>query len=103
MKISDKQFESLALEQMDLLYPCGLPADARPGSGRRSASGNISSRLPRQSGFDLQSHGMRPWLIRIMHNLHTSRGERESRQPVAMEMDSLDAWGGYRRGSSLCQ
>jgi RNA polymerase sigma-70 factor (ECF subfamily) len=41
--------------------------------------------------FDLKSHGIRPWLLRIMHNLHVSRGERESRQPAAMQQDQLEA------------
>jgi RNA polymerase sigma-70 factor (ECF subfamily) len=41
--------------------------------------------------FDLQSHGIRPWLLRIMHNVHVSRGERESRQPAALQHDQLEA------------
>ena len=41
--------------------------------------------------FDLKTHGIRPWLLRIMHNVHVSRSEREVRQPAAVEQDQLEA------------
>jgi RNA polymerase sigma-70 factor (ECF subfamily) len=41
--------------------------------------------------FDLQEYGIRPWLVRIMHNLHFSRSQREKRQPVAVDDTHLDA------------
>ena len=41
--------------------------------------------------FDLQAHGIRPWLLRIMHNLYVSRGEREARQPAALQQDQLES------------
>ena len=44
-----------------------------------------------QEGFDLQAHGIRPWLLRIMHNVHVSRSEREARQPAAVEDDQLES------------
>src|SRR5437868_4549916 len=40
--------------------------------------------------FDLQTHGIRPWLLRIMHNLHFSQSDRERRQPTSMQDDQLD-------------
>lgn len=41
--------------------------------------------------FDLQAHGIRPWLLRIMHNVHVSRSEREGRQPAALGDEQLEA------------
>lgn len=40
--------------------------------------------------FDLQEYGIRPWLIRILHNLHVSKGQREKRQPASMEDEHLE-------------
>ncbi len=40
--------------------------------------------------FDLQQYGIRPWLIRILHNLHVSKGQREKRQPVGVEDEHLE-------------
>src|SRR5204863_2185145 len=33
----------------------------------------------------------RPWLVRIMHNLHFSRAGREKKQPMSLEDEQLDA------------
>jgi len=44
--------------------------------------------------FDLQTHGIRPWLLRIMHSLHFSRSERERRQPTLVQDEQLEASGG---------
>ncbi len=42
-----------------------------------------------RDSFDLQAHGIRPWLLRIMHNLHFSRSEREKRQPSSVDDEQL--------------
>jgi RNA polymerase sigma-70 factor (ECF subfamily) len=41
--------------------------------------------------FQLQSFGIRPWLIRIMHNLHFTRAERDKRKPTSIDDEMLDA------------
>src|SRR6185437_855327 len=41
--------------------------------------------------FDLKEFGIRPWLLRILHNLHTTRYQREKRQPVAIDDAQLQA------------
>ena len=40
-----------------------------------------------------------PWLVRIMHNLHSSRAGRESRAPRAMDTERLDASSGKSDGT----
>ena len=44
-----------------------------------------------KDSFQLKEYGIRPWLLRIMHNLHFSRSDRERRQPVAIEDASLES------------
>ena len=34
---------------------------------------------------------MRPWLVRILHNAHLSRSQREQRQPTAVEDGQLES------------
>ena len=41
--------------------------------------------------FDLKEFGIRPWLLRILHNVHTTRFQHEKRQPVAIEDAQLQA------------
>lgn len=40
--------------------------------------------------FVLQEYGIRPWLVRIMHNIHFTHLQREKRQPVSMDETHLD-------------
>ncbi len=41
--------------------------------------------------FDLKEFGIRPWLLRILHNLHATRYQREKRQPIALEDAKLES------------
>lgn len=41
--------------------------------------------------FSLEECGIRPWLVRIMHNLHVTRAQREQRQPVTVDDAHLAA------------
>jgi RNA polymerase sigma-70 factor (ECF subfamily) len=91
MKLEAEEFERLALEQADMLYRV---ARRLAGGGAEEANDLVQETYLRalrsRDGFDLQEHGIRPWLIRIMHNLYLTRAEREKRQPVAMEADALE-------------
>ena len=49
--------------------------------------------LRARDSFDLKAHGIRPWLLRIMHNVHVSRAEREGRQPASIQHEQLEAQG----------
>jgi len=96
MKLSREEFERLALEQLDMLYRLA----------RRLVRGDTAKAedlvqetylraLKAREGFDLnEGYGIRPWLIRIMHNLHVSRAEREKRQPQAADDQHLEAAAG---------
>src|SRR6185503_1501666 len=41
--------------------------------------------------FQLKTWGIRPWLLRILHNTHVNRAKRERRGPVTMESEVLEA------------
>lgn len=94
MKLSADQFEKLALEQMDLLYRVACRATRDPERAGDLLQETYLRAFRARDGFDLTSHGIRPWLIRIMHNLRINDVEREARQPTAMENESLEAWSG---------
>jgi RNA polymerase sigma-70 factor (ECF subfamily) len=86
-----QQFETLALEQLDTLYRV---ARRLTGDGSRAADLVQETYLRALRGaadFKLEDFGIRPWLLRIMHNLHSTRGQRESRQPRAMDEQYLQA------------
>ena len=91
MKLSPDEFEKLALEQMDTLYRV---------AGRLTRDADRAADLVQETylrafrsrdAFELQEHGIRPWLLRIMRNLHLSKADRDRRQPIAVDGESLDA------------
>jgi RNA polymerase sigma-70 factor (ECF subfamily) len=91
MKLVRDEFDRLALEHVDMLYRIArrLTHDAT------RAEDLVQETYLRAFGagedFELQDCGIKPWLVRIMHNLHYSRSQRERRQPAAMEDQHLDA------------
>jgi RNA polymerase sigma-70 factor (ECF subfamily) len=85
LKPSREQFEHLALEQLDLLYRIARRLTRDPVTAEDLVQETYMRALRARDSFDLQAHGIRPWLLRIMHNVHVSRSEREGRQPSAVE------------------
>lgn len=91
MKLPRDQFEKLAVEQLDLLYRVARRLTRHPDRASDLVQETFVRALKAHHTFDLQEHGIRPWLVRIMHNLHFTRLDREKRQPIAMESGPLEA------------
>ena len=91
MKPSAAEFEKLALEQIDMLYRIARRLTGSPDRAEDLVQETYLRALRARDKFDLQQYGIRPWLLRIMHNLHISRGERESRQPASLADEKLEA------------
>ena len=94
LKPSREQFEQLALEQLDTLYRIARRLARDPQRAEDLVQETYLRAVRARETFDLQSHGIRPWLLRIMHNVHVSRAEREGRQPAAVEDEQLESSGG---------
>jgi RNA polymerase sigma-70 factor (ECF subfamily) len=90
MKIARDEFDKLALEHLDMLYRIARRL-TRDGVRAEDLVQETYLRAFRaRDDFDLQQYGIRPWLVRIMHNLHFSRSQREKRQPVSVDDVQLD-------------
>lgn len=91
MKTDVDDFENLALAQMDTLYRVAT----RLTRSREQAGDLVQETYLRafraRDSFELKEFGIRPWLLRIMHNLHYTRSGRERRQPVAVGEQALEA------------
>jgi RNA polymerase sigma-70 factor (ECF subfamily) len=92
MSLSPAQFESLVMEQMDVLYRVARRM-ARDAHAAEDLLQETYLRAFRSAdSFKLEAaYGIRPWLIRIMYNLNSTRGQREMRQPKAMADEHLDS------------
>ena len=79
------------LEQLDTLYRVARRLTRDPGRAEDLVQETCVRAVRAYETFELHTHGIRPWLLRIMHNLHISRSEREARQPTAAEHDQLES------------
>jgi RNA polymerase sigma-70 factor (ECF subfamily) len=91
LKPTPEQFEQLALEQLDTLYRIARRLTRDPQRAEDLVQETYLRAVRARETFDLQAHGIRPWLLRIMHNVHVSRSEREGRQPTTVEDEHLEA------------
>jgi RNA polymerase sigma-70 factor (ECF subfamily) len=91
MKLPPEQFEKLALEQMDTLYRVAGRLTHDPERAGDLVQETYLRAFRSRDAFELQEHGIRPWLLRIMRNLHLSKADRDRRQPVAVDGETLDA------------
>lgn len=91
MKLPAEQFEKLALEQMDMLYRVAGRLTRDPDRAADLVQETYLRAFRSRDAFELQEHGIRPWLLRIMRNLHLSKADRDRRQPVAVDGETLDA------------
>ena len=99
MKLEPKEFDRLALEQIDLLYRVARRLTRDPNRAEDLVQETYLRALRSKESFNLEEFGMKPWLLRILYNLHLSRAQREGRQPVAL--DDLDLAGPDRRSGTL--
>jgi len=91
VKLPRQQFESLALAQLDTLYRVARRLTGNPERAGDLVQETYLRALRAAGDFELEEFGIRPWLLRIMHNLHSTRGQRENRQPRAMDEQHLAA------------
>jgi RNA polymerase sigma-70 factor (ECF subfamily) len=90
MKLTREEFDKLALEHLDMLYRVARRLCGDPTQAEDLVQETYLRAYRARSEFNLEQYGIRPWLVRIMHNLHVSRSMREKRQPVSVDDSRLD-------------
>jgi RNA polymerase sigma-70 factor, ECF subfamily len=90
MSVSPQQFEQLALAQLDPLYRMARRLTRDPGRADDLVQETFVRALRSRDNFQLQDYGIKPWLLRIMYNLHLNRAGREKRQPASATDESLE-------------
>ncbi len=93
MSLDVKQFEKMALEQTDLLYRLARRLTHDVSRAEDLVQETFLRAFKGRASFRLEEYGIRPWLVRILHNLHFSRSDREKKQPKATEDAALEAAG----------
>jgi RNA polymerase sigma-70 factor (ECF subfamily) len=90
MSLPREQFESLALEQIDTLYRMARRLTHDSNKADDLVQDTFARALRSRDSFELAEYGIKPWLLRIMYNLHLNRAERDKKQPVATADDALE-------------
>jgi RNA polymerase sigma-70 factor (ECF subfamily) len=83
MKLTQSEFERLALEQLDMLYRVARRLTRDDATAEDLVQETFLRALRSSANFDLKEFGIRPWLLRILRNLHNTRYKREKHEPVA--------------------
>src|SRR6476661_5601731 len=90
MSVSREEFERLALAEIDALYRMARRLTRDPSRADDLVQETYARALRSRDGFELQQFGIKPWLLRIMYNLHLNRADRDKRQPTAVTDEALD-------------
>jgi RNA polymerase sigma-70 factor (ECF subfamily) len=89
MKIGTEEFDRLALEHIDMLYRLARRWTGDPVRAEDLVQETYLRALRARQDFNLEQYGIRPWLVRIMHNVFVTRSQREQRQPAAVDETHL--------------
>lgn len=90
MKLTAEQFEGMALEHVDMLYRLARRLAAERTAAEDLVQETYLRAFAARDGFELKAYGIRPWLIRILRNVHLTRVQRERVRPISMHGENLN-------------
>jgi RNA polymerase sigma-70 factor (ECF subfamily) len=91
MRLSRDEFTNLALQELDAVDRVASSLARHRADADDLVQETYLRALKAQATFKLQEYGIRPWLLRILHNTHLNRARRERRAPLALEPQVLEA------------
>ena len=91
MALTDDEFDALLLAEVDAMARLARRLTRSSHQADDLVQETVARALASRSAFRMQGFGIKPWLLRVMYNLHLNRAARERRQPAATEPDTLEA------------
>lgn len=86
----DQTFESLALPEMDLVYRVARRLAKNAHEAEDLVQETYLKAYKSFDRFELRDYGIKPWLLRILHNMFYNRATRAARAPVATDQQVLE-------------
>ncbi len=86
----DNSFESLALPHLDTVYRVALRLARDEHEAEDLVQETYLKACKAFGRFEMREFGIRPWLLRILHNTFLNRVSRNKRAPRAADQQSLD-------------
>jgi RNA polymerase sigma-70 factor (ECF subfamily) len=90
MALTAEQFGLLALEQLDTLVRVAVSLTANRTEADDLVQETYLRALRARTQFEDRDFGLRPWLLRIMHNAHLTRVARAKKRPTVTDPVNLD-------------
>jgi len=94
-------FEQLALPHLDAMYRVARRLAGSQAEAEDLVQEACYRALRSFDGFELRAYGVKPWLLRILHNVFYSHREREGRQPSLLDDVDFDCFSGELEPPSL--
>src|SRR2546423_2285299 len=91
MRLSTDEFDRLAVAELAPLYRMARRLTRDSNRADDLVQETYARALRSRDNFSLEQFGIKPWLLRIMYNLHLNRADRERRQPQAVDDLALEA------------
>lgn len=89
MALSATEFERLAIEQIDAVARVARSLTRSDADSDDLTQETYLKAVKARDRFELRPGGMRPWLLRILHNSWFNRLDRKSREPALLEPEAL--------------
>lgn len=86
----DESFESLALPQLDLVYRVARRLTRREHEAEDLVQETYLKAYKSFDRFELREYGIKPWLLKILHNTFLNRRAREAKAPRATDQQVLE-------------
>lgn len=86
----DQSFETLALPEMDLVYRVARRLAKNAHEAEDLVQETYLKAYKSFGRFELRDYGIKPWLLRILHNTFYNRAARAAKAPVATDQQVLE-------------
>lgn len=94
-------FEALALPHLDAIYRIARRLARNEHEAEDLVQETFLKAYRAFGAYEVRDFGIRPWLLRILHNTFINRSTRESRAPRAVEPQALEGSGGAGDGRTV--
>jgi RNA polymerase sigma-70 factor (ECF subfamily) len=91
MALPREEFVRLAMAELDAVDRVARGLARDPATAADLVQETYLNALKAHDRFELEAYGIRPWLLRILHNVHVNRVKRDRREPAGLSGEQLDA------------
>lgn len=96
-----ESFEQLALPHFETVYRVARRLTRREHEAEDLVQETYLKAHKAFASFEMREFGIKPWLLKILHNTYLNRQARETRAPRSTDQQNLDQIGQDESGPSL--